>query len=74
MRLVDFNSEAGRLAIFLGFFLFNAVVAGGIALAIRGLEYHRRGLSDMNPLRCLAVATLTLLLPAALASFARRLW
>ena len=66
---MDINSDAGRLLVFAGFFLFVGII---FAFAIAGATAqtaYRRGLTRMNPLGCTAAAFVTLLLLALIRSY-----
>ena len=45
----DFSSQAGRLAIFFGFFLFAGVTVTLIMFVLVGRAQHREGLMPIDP-------------------------
>ena len=65
---LNINSAPGQLLLALGFFVFVGIIAAGVFFGVAAQDHYRRGLSNINPCGCGAIAFLTLLLVALVRS------
>ena len=66
---MDINSDAGRLLVFAGFFIFAGIIFAFALAGATAQKAYRRGLTRMNPLGCTAAAFITLLVLALIRSY-----